>query len=538
VKAGREENRLLEEPIVYFGVEYERGRERSWPTKEMEENSLFPYIASEILRLHQTHQIPFKEMAILIKDRYQAKRLQLHLSRWNISSTVKRTLSLAESRGFLWMEMLLKATLHPHDENAARAVMQGPLIRSKEPPFYALKQIFEEKGFAPFFSAFIHGYFACFSDPSLYEELKQTAEVLLQAHGASLCDLLHLMGALKEGNPEIDPRLRLRDEGEDKVPLMTAFASKGLEFEVVFSLGLASESNRDELDEEREAEEMRTLYVAFTRAKEKLYIPRLIDPKKGADSPIERFFEGIDVPIAWIEQREIAPFKKERERVELVEPKRLSLVFEKEYLTSYTAMAKPQHATLLGERFVLQDLSKKTPHTLPLGAETGTLIHALFETYFRDRTLSIEQICCEGLAGTHLEGWEEVVSEMVTDILQMPLRNDFSLSLLQPGEYLAEMEFLFPKEGQLVKGFADLVFQRDGIFYLLDWKTNWLGPSDSDYSQEKMERAMEEHDYYLQAKLYEEALLRYLHLFYDNPQFGGAYYLFVRGKKEIYVGNR
>lgn len=157
VKAGRSENVLKEEPITYFGVQGDPSKEKSWPTKVMEEEKLFPYIASEMIRLRA--KIPFSEMAVLVKDRFQAQRLQLHLNRWNIPSNLKRMLHLAKSRGFVAMEMLLKALAHPENDRYVRAALFGPLMEREENPFFALKEIFLEKGFAPFYEHFISHHF-------------------------------------------------------------------------------------------------------------------------------------------------------------------------------------------------------------------------------------------------------------------------------------------------------------------------------------------------------------------------------------------
>ena len=36
----------------------------------------------------------------------------------------------------------------------------------------------------------------------------------------------------------------------------------------------------------------------------------------------------------------------------------------------------------------------------------------------------------------------------------------------------------------MLKGFIDLVFEHDGRFYVLDYKSNWLGSSDEAYRGE------------------------------------------------------
>lgn len=538
VNAGRKESKLDEEPIVFFGVEDDPGRERSWPTKKMEEEKLFPYIASELVRLRE--KTSFGEMAVLVKDRFQAQRLQVYFNLWKIPSTIKRTLNLAESRGFIAMEGLLRAITNPEKDSLVKSVINGPLLLGGECCFFSLKNHFLEQGFASVFSQFMTRYYVSHGDPTLYSELRQTAEILIEKPEATLYELLHTMSQLKTTSPEVEKKLQLRgDEDADRVPIMTTFASKGLEFDVVFTLGLASRHNEEENDLEKEAEKMRQLYVGFTRPKEKLYIPILTNANektRKSSSPIEKFFEGKTLPIAWIKQISFTPYQKKATKVDLIPPKKLQLQFSQEILTSFSAMATSHGNLFIGEMFKQQDLTKKSSHTLPLGAETGTIIHSVFEAYFQQKQTPIEQLVCETLNGTHLEGWEETISDMAKSILQMPLFEGFTLENLAEGDYFQEMEFLFQKDNQLIKGFADLVFKHNDVFYLLDWKTNWLGPSDEYYSKEALHKAMEQHDYYLQAKLYQEALQRYVKRFYIHPKFGGAFYIFLRGKKAVHIG--
>jgi exodeoxyribonuclease V beta subunit len=84
-----------------------------------------------------------------------------------------------------------------------------------------------------------------------------------------------------------------------------------------------------------------------------------------------------------------------------------------------------------------------------------------------------------------------------------------------------------------LKGFIDLVFEHEGRFFILDWKSNHLGDSPARYGQEAMAAAMRDQGYHLQYLLYLVALHRYLRLRlpdYDPARhLGGAVYLFVRG---------
>ena len=85
----------------------------------------------------------------------------------------------------------------------------------------------------------------------------------------------------------------------------------------------------------------------------------------------------------------------------------------------------------------------------------------------------------------------------------------------------------------MLKGFIDLVFRWQGRYYLLDYKSNWLGDGSEAYTREAMAQAMQSHRYDLQYQLYTLALHRYLRhrlAGYDyEKHFGGVIYLFLRG---------
>jgi len=78
----------------------------------------------------------------------------------------------------------------------------------------------------------------------------------------------------------------------------------------------------------------------------------------------------------------------------------------------------------------------------------------------------------------------------------------------------------------------DLVARHEGRYYLMDYKTSFLGEHASDYAPERLTGHMADH-YVLQYHLYLVAL--HAHLTerladYDyDRHFGGVYYLYVRG---------
>ena len=84
-----------------------------------------------------------------------------------------------------------------------------------------------------------------------------------------------------------------------------------------------------------------------------------------------------------------------------------------------------------------------------------------------------------------------------------------------------------------MRGFIDLVFCFEGRFYLVDWKSNFLGTRTEDYDQAALKKAMEEGSYHLQYHLYAVAVHQYLKAripeYRYESHFGGVFYVFLRG---------
>ena len=88
----------------------------------------------------------------------------------------------------------------------------------------------------------------------------------------------------------------------------------------------------------------------------------------------------------------------------------------------------------------------------------------------------------------------------------------------------------------MLKGYIDMVFEWKGKYYIVDYKSNYLGVTANDYTQMAMNQAMCEHRYDLQYQLYTLALHRYLKTrisdYRYEKHFGGVYYLFIRGMSD------
>jgi len=86
----------------------------------------------------------------------------------------------------------------------------------------------------------------------------------------------------------------------------------------------------------------------------------------------------------------------------------------------------------------------------------------------------------------------------------------------------------------MLMGFSDLVFEHGGRYWVLDYKSNWLGPDASAYDAPALADALAQHRYDVQAALYLLALHRLLRArlgrgYVPQQHLGGALFLFLRG---------
>lgn len=212
-------------------------------------------------------------------------------------------------------------------------------------------------------------------------------------------------------------------------------------------------------------------------------------------------------------------------------------------------------------------------HQFPRGAGPGTFLHELLEWCCRQGFRQIveqPQLLRDQLtrrcATRGWAGWVDTLEQWLLALMSKPLplaRGGVQrVSLVELNALRPEMEFWFesrqvstsvmdrlvsnhtlnradrPRVDErlfngMLKGFIDLVFEHDGRYYLLDYKSNALGEEDGDYTDQAMGQAILEQRYDLQYVLYLLALHRLLKarlVDYDyDTHIGGALYWFLRG---------
>ena len=86
-----------------------------------------------------------------------------------------------------------------------------------------------------------------------------------------------------------------------------------------------------------------------------------------------------------------------------------------------------------------------------------------------------------------------------------------------------------------LRGEIDLVYEHAGKYYVVDYKSNFLGNSLSDYNEATLKQAMSKAGYWLQAAIYQVALHRFLsmriadYVGNEAKYLGAVEYVFLRG---------
>lgn len=217
-------------------------------------------------------------------------------------------------------------------------------------------------------------------------------------------------------------------------------------------------------------------------------------------------------------------------------------------------------------------------HRFPRGPGPGTFLHGLLEWAGREgfaaafnNAEALDDTLRRRLQLRGWQHWHEVLTgwlgELAAAALPLPAVPEMppaAVTLTELADYQVELEFWFSADqvdtreldrivcihlmpgverpalerdtlNGMLKGFIDLAFAHQGRFYVLDWKSNYLGRDDDAYSADAMRRAVLNKRYDVQSALYLLAMHRLLKARlpdYDPERhLGGAMTVFLRGSR-------
>lgn len=637
------------------------------------------------------------DIAALVRSHKEARMLQQALSRYGVPSVLQSTGNIFASDEAKQFVYLLAAVAEP-SERTLRPLLLTPFVdmgfehlkdisdaemQTWHQQLLELNELWKRNGFMSMFNRFMrqnsvkerflsknNGERALTNILHLAELLnKQVMESKLGSDG--LAKWFDEMISEPEEKPEYELYL---ERDADAVRILTVHASKGLEFKIVFcpfewsrhyapywlkdasclefydrknghwgldldKNGLAWQGHKECVWQDELAENLRLLYVAVTRARNKCflvagkmnnvqlsalnyllrakdfktiatYISEMNPTGNGSTKKVKELVEEMQKYLERLassskglistkmlsSERLTAPFSERftftQAQSTQLEPVDFSETIETDWgIGSFTWLTKNighghQEAEPVkgSEEVEVQDVAAapisllaKTPPLLPPGARTGSAVHEMFEELDFVKQTNLDGIVREklkkyGIGASRDQNIDELVEHtkiLLQNVLKtsIPAADNLMLDTVSKDNRLNELEFFYPIQnispGVLVSvfkthgtdvskdfseqlgrlgfslkngfmgGFIDLFFEHNGRYYVLDWKTNWLGDSHDAYSDEAIKQVMYGSYYVLQYHLYTVAMHLYLqnkmHNYDYDKHFGGVVYVFVRG---------
>lgn len=392
----------------------------------------------------------------------------------------------------------------------------------------------------------------------------------------------------------------LLESDREAVQIVTMHSAKGLEYGIVFCVDLWGGSDRlktekaqilcrneqgiiadlgsDKFDQhrqqaqqEQQAEELRLLYVAVTRAKMRCYIPwadvqrygisidsftsslgYLLFPKETSSTcdhscqqaqlhtraeqkgvSVHLLTEPPPTSLFGAQAKKIALKRRFLSRRDLNSSRSISSFTSLAGLSEYEFERAPEIKS--GQEGAVLEL--------PSGPRFGNVVHDLFEQFpFADWLESSDVLTAQARILARRYGVKvdvlkltQLLRQVVTTPLQPQQKEAFSLAQLSEDDCVKEIPFYFAHEkvntdamcrlladdpvvvplglreiAGYLTGFVDLLCRWQGRYYIIDYKTNNLGDSFNNYQQAQLAAAMRSHNYGLQYWIYTVVLHRYL----------------------------
>ena len=333
--------------------------------------------------------------------------------------------------------------------------------------------------------------------------------------------------------------------------------------------------------QQTEQENRRLVYVAITRAVYKCFIYKNISGQS-KESTLTFFTGALQYADPSIIENQQAPaipggyfykqsYKEKPEETEA--PLRFTLLQNNWARLSYTMLVAEIEKGVKSrsgnykdqyDHFIFNQLAK--------GNKTGNMLHYIFENLHftnNEKWPAVINTAIKRFAPLYKKEYESMLMEMLQNVLNANIQVgdvSFTLTEVEYNKRIHEFEFDFPVglfqpaelenlsnekininvksrfelEG-MMNGKIDMLFECKDKYFVLDWKSIFLGDSLEEYTTPALDEAMNENNYHLQYLIYTLAAKKYLQSrlpdFNYERDFGGVVYLFIRGmRKGTYNG--
>ncbi|MBQ1508447.1 MAG: PD-(D/E)XK nuclease family protein, partial [Erysipelotrichaceae bacterium] len=236
-----------------------------------------------------------------------------------------------------------------------------------------------------------------------------------------------------------------------------------------------------------EVEKDRLLYVAATRAANVLIIStREGTTKKSYEDPWLFLAERVhDDLFEYLEQFPDPPAEKEEPYAEEEE---ILYTPERSLPSTYRLRRPSEHRSqILSEEEKEEEEAKQVFHNGKKDATLiGTMVHRVMEILVLSKnTADEEELVSFVMKENHTEEYGDLLHKVIQTIRSggYPQRNtapkDILNELLKSDEVHPELPFTYRKNDEIWNGIMDVVYQKDGVWHIVDYKTN-ADPNDLD----------------------------------------------------------
>uniref|UniRef100_UPI003F6A2170 3'-5' exonuclease n=1 Tax=Methylophaga sp. TaxID=2024840 RepID=UPI003F6A2170 len=473
------------------------------------------------------------DIAVLVRSHTQATAIQQALRQRGINSVQQSRDNVFKSEQAVMLEQVLMAIAKPGNNSLIATALATPLFAKTALEIYQLQQddtlwLEESDRFLSLHDNWQQsGFIVMFR--SLLEQLDVQRRLLQQADGErQLTNLMHLaeliqayasrrnstieailtwLAAQRQTSSSAQDIAQIRLESDEQlVKVITIHTSKGLEYPVVFcpflwhqgkpkqkpdlmffhrgdsneacvAFGEPGFSEAEPIaEEESRAEDLRLLYVALTRARERCVIVwgaarnceqtamfGLLHDKTDKPEPAQMQADMTALATEYSAQitLQTAPDTTFLSSLNSVEQKALSprefkgKIVEPWQISSFTGLTRGHHIeqpdydaeSIISEWQPPVEKSQDR-FGFPKGANAGTCLHSLFEHWdFHSTGDDWQQLVTKTLSQFGIDTeWSAVIDTWLPSVVSTPLTNDGSLRLnaIETGKRLDEMAFYFP----------------------------------------------------------------------------------------------